>query len=224
MQFCQLIGFQVWYAKLRNFHGPRVKALFSGTESSYSYLAMLLNTALNFSRISRPRPVLVTVITVKCTFLSELRNEQEQTENFSFYENILDIFVERKVCSFANKTWNLRKFHFKSCFFLGGGNKNEKLRNGLNLSLLLWIISLVVRFKFTCEQKLSIISKQYFLKKLKCFKFHVDSFHLKFTTIWQTFTHKKSVLIKNHKKGVSCIVILAFTSNQICTLQRYIKS
>ena len=104
MQFCQLIGFQVLYAKLRNFHGPRVKALFSGTESSYSYLAVLLNTALKFPRISRPRPVLVTVITVKCTFLSELRNEKEQTENVSFYENILDIFVERKVCSFANKT------------------------------------------------------------------------------------------------------------------------
>ena len=112
---------------------------------------MLLNTALNFPRISRPGPVLVTVITVKCTFLSELRNEKEQTEKVSFYENILDIFVERKVCSFANKTCNLRKFHCISCCFSGGGNKNEKLGNGLNLSLLLWIIFLVVRFKFSCE-------------------------------------------------------------------------
>ena len=99
----KLLGFQVWSTKLKDFYAARIKAILSGSELSYSYLAILLNIALKFPRISRPRPVLATVITAKCTFLSGLWKEKKQTENFSFHENILDIFVERKFCNFALK-------------------------------------------------------------------------------------------------------------------------
>ena len=81
-----------------------LKALFSGTKLSCSYFTMLLNIALKFPRISGPRPFLADVITAKCSFLSELQKEKKQTENFSFHENVLDIFVEIKVCNFADKT------------------------------------------------------------------------------------------------------------------------
>ena len=40
-------------------------------------------------------------------------------------------------------------FHFLMLF--ERGDKNEKLGNGLNLSLFLWIIFLHIRFKFMCE-------------------------------------------------------------------------
>ena len=97
---------------------------------------MSLNIALKFPRISRLRPILATVITAKCTFLSELRREKKQTEIFCFHENVLGIF-----------------------FWEGGRkgswrNKNEKLGNSLKLSLLLWIIfckSDLIRFSFMCE-------------------------------------------------------------------------
>ena len=61
--------------------------------------------------------------------------------------------------------------------------------------------------------------KQSSLKKLKYFKFHMDSLHLKFTKIWQTFTHTK----ESQKTCFLYAVILIFTSNHICTLQRYMK-
>ena len=40
----------------------------------------------------------------------------------------------------------------------------------------------------------------HFLKNKKYFKFHMDSLHLKFTKIWQTFTRTK----ESQKIGVSC--------------------
>ena len=39
---------------------------------------MLLNIALKFPRLARPRPVLATVSTEKYTFLSELRKKRKQ--------------------------------------------------------------------------------------------------------------------------------------------------
>ena len=39
---------------------------------------MLLNIALKFPRLARPRPVLATVSTEKYTFLSELREKRKQ--------------------------------------------------------------------------------------------------------------------------------------------------
>ena len=65
------------------------------------------------------------------------------------------------------------------------------------------------------------ISEQSFSKKLEYFRFHMDSLHLKFTKIWQTFTHTKE------SQKTSCFlytVILIFTGNHICTWQRYMKS
>ena len=61
----------------------------------------------------------------------------------------------------------------------------------------------------------------HFLKKLKYFKFHMDSLHLKFTKIWQTFTHTKE---SQKTRCFLYTVILIFTSNHICTLQRHMKS
>ena len=43
------------------------------------------------------------------------------------------------------------KFSFHFLMFFGRGDKNEKLGNGLKLSLLLWIIFLQVRL--SCERK-----------------------------------------------------------------------
>ena len=67
----------------------------------------------------------------------------------------------------------------------------------------------------------STLTARPFPRKLKYFKFHMDSLHLKFTKIWQTFTHKKE------SQKTRCFLytaILIFTSNNICTLQRYMKS
>ena len=50
---------------------------------------------------------------------------------------------------------------------------------------------------------------------------HMDSLHLKFTKIWQTFTHTKE---SQKTRCFLYTVILIFTSNHICTLQRYMKS
>ena len=61
----------------------------------------------------------------------------------------------------------------------------------------------------------------HFFKKMEYFKFHMDSLHLTFTKIWQTFTHTKQ------SQKVRCFlytVILIFTSNFNCRLQRYMKS
>ena len=68
--------------------------------------------------------------------------------------------MESKVCNFADKTWHLRNSHFIFWCFFGRGDKNEKLRNSLNLSSLLWIILLQVRFKFMCEKFFCIIKKK----------------------------------------------------------------
>ena len=57
-----------------------------------------------------------------------------------------------------------------------------------------------------------------FKKNLKYLKFHMDSLHLKVAKIWQTFTHTKDSLCFLYT------VILIFTSNHNCTLQRYMKS
>ena len=67
---------------MQNFHAPRIRALLSGTGLSCSYLTILLKFALKFPAISRPRPVLATVITAKCIFLSELRKEKKQLKAF----------------------------------------------------------------------------------------------------------------------------------------------
>ena len=53
-------------------------------------------------------------------------------------------------------------------------------------------------------------------KKLKYFIFHLDFLHLKFTKIWQTFTHTKE---SQKTRCFLYTVILIFTSNHICTLQ-----
>ena len=139
---------------------------------------MLLNITLKFPRISRPRPVLASSITTtNCTFLSKLQKEKKPTENISFHKNDLHRFVERKVCSFADKTWNLRTFHFIFCCCFGGRegekgvDKNEKLRNGPKLTLFFWIIFWQVRFKFMCENFFCIILKQSFKKNWNILNF-----------------------------------------------------
>ena len=78
-----LLGFQVWSAKLQNFHALRIKALLSGTE-----LTMLLNIALKFPRISRPIPVLTTVISKIYFSVQTPKREKPNSKNFSFYENL----------------------------------------------------------------------------------------------------------------------------------------
>ena len=61
----------------------------------------------------------------------------------------------------------------------------------------------------------------HFLKKLKYFKFHMDSLHLKLTKIWQTFTHTKE---SQQTRCFLYAAILIFTCNHIFTLRRYMKS
>ena len=114
MLFCKsnvkfdLLRFQIWSAKLQNFHAPKIKALLSGTELSYIYLSMLLNIALKFPIIPRPRPAFPTVITAKYIFLSELRKRKNKQKTF----------VSMKTCF----------FYFLMVFFLARteGNKDEE--------------------------------------------------------------------------------------------------
>ena len=71
------------------------RAQVSEIELSNSYLTMLLNfVLLKFPRISRPRPVLPTLISEKCKFQTPKR--EEQTEHFWFHDDVSYIFVERK--------------------------------------------------------------------------------------------------------------------------------
>ena len=108
-----LLGFQVWSAKLQNFNAPKIKALLSGTELSYIYLSMLLYIALKFPIIPRPRPAFPTVITAKYIFLSELRKRKNKQKTF----------VSMKISNVLNMF-----FSFSDGFFLArtGGNKDEE--------------------------------------------------------------------------------------------------
>ena len=83
---------------------------------------------------------------MNCYSKTDLQKEKKQTENVSFHENVLDILWKEKFSIFRIKLdiWEIF-IPFSDVF--GRMDKNEKLGNGLKLSLLLRIIFLQVRFK-----------------------------------------------------------------------------
>ena len=83
---------------------------------------------------------------MNCYSKTDLQKEKKQTENVSFHENVLDILWKETFSIFRIKLdiWEIF-ISFSDVF--GRVDKNEKLGNGLKLSLLLRIIFLQVRFK-----------------------------------------------------------------------------
>ena len=83
---------------------------------------------------------------MNCYSKTDLQKEKKQTENVSFHENVLDILWKEKFSIFRIKLdiWEIF-ISFSDVF--GTVDKNERLGNGLKLSLLLRIIFLQVRFK-----------------------------------------------------------------------------